>query len=68
MNRTRQYVTAGWRALAAKLIDSGQDELAYDIGKFVDGMPPVRTENALLVEHVRSLEVRTRAEAVDRSR
>jgi hypothetical protein len=61
MNRTRQYVTAGWGALAAKLREGGEGEFAHDIDKFIDRMPPVRTENALLVEPARS-----RAGAVDR--
>lgn len=52
MNRTRHYVAAGWRAVAARLREGGDDELAHDIGKFVDQMPPVQTENALLAERV----------------
>jgi hypothetical protein len=67
MNRTRQYVTAGWRALAARLRAGGEDELANDIGRFVERMPPVRTENAMLVEHIRSLGARSQAGPAERS-
>jgi type IV secretory pathway VirD2 relaxase len=48
MNRTRQYVIAGWRALVAGLTAGGEEELARDVAQFVDRMPSVQTENAML--------------------
>ena len=61
MNRTRQYVAAGWRTLAVKLREAGEDELAHEIGNFVDRMPQVQTENAMIAAHMRNLEARSRA-------
>ena len=65
MTRTRLYVASGWRVLAARLRTSGDDMLARDIDAFVDGMPPVRTETAMLAEHLRS--ARHREGAPERS-
>jgi type IV secretory pathway VirD2 relaxase len=48
--RTRQIVVAGWRALIARLRESGNHKLADDAHAFVSGMPPVRTEKGHLAE------------------
>lgn len=45
----------------------GEDELADDIRRFIDLMPRVQTENAMLIEHMRSLGARTGAGVAERS-
>lgn len=52
MKRTREDVVAGWRSVGIKLSESGDHELADDIRRFVDRMPPVQTEKAMLAERV----------------
>jgi hypothetical protein len=65
MTRTRHYVASGWRALAARLRSRADDTLARDIDAFVDGMPPVRIETAMLAEQLRT--ARHREGAPERS-
>jgi hypothetical protein len=67
MNRTRQYVAAGWRSLAMNLSNFAEDELARNILNFVDHMPPVRTENAILAERAAKLEGRGRTGTLERA-
>lgn len=50
--RTRQAVVAGWRTLEARLRESGDYELADDAHAFVDRMPPVQTEKAMLAQRM----------------
>lgn len=54
MQRTREDVVAGWHNVGIKLRTSGDHELADYIRAFVDDMPPVQTERAMLVESLRS--------------
>jgi len=48
MSRTRLYVVTGWQAVATKLRDGGDEELANEMDQFVTGMPAVRTEQSLI--------------------
>jgi DNA-binding transcriptional regulator YiaG len=50
--RTRQAVVAGWRTLETGLRESGDYELANDAQAFVDRMPPVQTEKAMLAQRM----------------
>lgn len=68
LNRTRQFVVAGWRGLEARLRDAGDDELANDIRTFVDRMPPVQTEKAMLAERTLSQTRRRRIDPLERTR
>lgn len=56
--QTRKEVERGWRAVGEMLISEGQLELAAQVRRFVDQMPPPRTEKervaAGLVERVRA--------------
>ena len=46
--RTRAEVERGWRAAAAILERQGQQDLARDIKRFAELLPPVRTDSQLL--------------------
>jgi hypothetical protein len=60
--QTRKEVERGWRAVGEMLISEGQLELSAQVGRFVNQMPPPRTEKerlaAGLVESVREIRVR----------
>ena len=46
--RTRKEVERGWRAMSEILVREGQPELASQVERFVNQMPPPRTENEQL--------------------
>src|SRR5277367_1590080 len=46
--QTRKEVERGWRALSEILVREGQPELASQVERFVNQMPPPRTENEQL--------------------
>jgi Relaxase/Mobilisation nuclease domain len=48
MVNTRKAVVAGWRAVATMLDSQGQRELAAHVTRFVERMPPPRTEQEAL--------------------
>lgn len=48
MLNTRKAVVAGWRAVAKMLDSEGQGKLAAHVMRFVDRMPPPRTEQESL--------------------
>jgi hypothetical protein len=50
--RTRQAVVAGWRTLEGRLREIGDHELADAAHAFVDRMPPVQTEKAMLAQRM----------------
>ncbi len=50
---TRINVVRGWLTVADQLAKNGQDDLAGHVRRFVDQMPPARTEREWLVEQVR---------------
>ena len=47
--RTRQEVINGWRAMSDILRSEGRHELAHDVQRFIQQMPPARTEKEWLV-------------------
>jgi hypothetical protein len=67
MKRTREDVVAGWRNVESNLRTSGDHALADDVQSFVDHMPPVQTERALLAERVFSATRRSSIEPPGRS-
>jgi hypothetical protein len=70
MLRTRSEVERGWRAVADMLAQDGGHAFARDVRKFVERLPPARTEKEeianVLLQHVR--EARVRKEGLDISR
>jgi hypothetical protein len=50
---TRKSVLEGWRSVSDRLRD-GYPELAEQVRKFVERMPPVRTEKELLMDKLRA--------------
>lgn len=65
---TRRRVEEGWRAVECKLIDEGRIELARDVHRFVERMPPARTDEEWLAHDVltRAQQMRTRELALTR--
>jgi len=51
--RTRQQVERGWRAVSHILAEEGQPKLAAEVRRFIDRMPPARTDREWLVERLR---------------
>jgi hypothetical protein len=51
---TRSAVIEGWRAVRHRLNEDGHGELAEQVRRFVERMPPARTERELLIEKVRT--------------
>lgn len=54
LERTRQDVLNGWRAVSNRLRADGDHELARQVDSFVAQMPPAKTEKRLLIERLRS--------------
>jgi hypothetical protein len=52
LNRTRQEIECGWRAISDILLGVGQTELASRVNRFVDQMPPVRTEKETIADRM----------------
>lgn len=48
LQRTRMEVLRGWKAVRDLLLDEGRDQLADDVGRFVNQMPPPRTDKEWL--------------------
>jgi hypothetical protein len=63
--RTRGVVAAGWHAIRELLATEGHRGLAEQVARFVDQMPPARTEKEQLAFGLRE---RARAEQLERSR
>ena len=59
---TRGRVEQGWRAVARLLDSQGEQRLAESVDRFVEAMPPPRTESEVMIGHL--LE-RTRARVHD---
>ncbi|MGH8175097.1 MAG: relaxase/mobilization nuclease domain-containing protein [Steroidobacter sp.] len=53
LTETRKEVILGWKSVARNLADAGQHELAEDVRRFVNGMPPARTEREWIAYHLR---------------
>jgi hypothetical protein len=50
---TRKAVERGWRSVADKLAKDGHQDLARDVQRFVDRMPPARTERESVAHELR---------------
>lgn len=50
---TRNGVVRGWLGLADHLVENGQHALADNVRKFIDQLPPPRTDRELLVAQLR---------------
>jgi hypothetical protein len=50
---TRNAVENGWRSIAGLLIKEDHRDLANDVRRFVDRMPPVRAERELIAHELR---------------
>ena len=50
---TRTQVERGWLAAAEILERQGQQDLAWYVRRFVDALPPVRTDRELLTQALR---------------
>lgn len=59
--RTRKEVERGWRAISDILASEGRPELATQVRRFINEMPPVRTDKELVAEHL-ILQTRSRSE------
>jgi Relaxase/Mobilisation nuclease domain len=49
---TRRHVESGWRSVASLLAKDAHHDLAGDVQRFVDCMPPVRTERELIAHEL----------------
>lgn len=50
---TRRRVERGWAAVRALLTEQGEPELAARLARFVDRMPPARTDNEWIADDLR---------------
>jgi len=53
--KTRRKVVRGWNEVTDSLVIQGQVELAVSVRRFVDRMPPPRTENEQIAEKWREV-------------
>jgi hypothetical protein len=60
--QTRRDVEHGWRAISRMLERGGQYALAADVDRYVERMPPLRTEKERIAEQLRG---NVRAKAID---
>jgi hypothetical protein len=65
---TRRQVENGWRSVADKLAKDGHADLARDVQRFVDHMPPARTERELIGHELQQRIREPRARDQDRTR
>jgi hypothetical protein len=61
LQRTRMDVVRGWKAVRDLLLDDGRRQLADDVARFVNEMPPPRTEKELLAHELMELARKTHA-------
>jgi hypothetical protein len=54
LQRTREDVLSGWRAVSARLKADGDFELGQRVDSFVTSMPPAKTERRALLGHLRT--------------
>jgi hypothetical protein len=47
---TRREVTRGWLGLSESLRACGRDGLAYEVQRFLKGMPPPRTDRETIAQ------------------
>jgi Relaxase/Mobilisation nuclease domain len=59
LQQTRREIVSGWNAIRERLLVEGQNQLADAVGRFVNRMPPPRTDKAWLahdlIEHSRQV-------------
>lgn len=53
LTETRKEVVRGWQSVANQFADVGQHDLASDVARFVNEMPPPRTEREWVAHHLR---------------
>jgi NAD-dependent oxidoreductase involved in siderophore biosynthesis len=68
LRQSRHEVERGWRAASETLRSQGQTVLAEQTRRFVDGLPPVRTEREWLMAHIREQAQRHRAQEMEITR
>lgn len=61
LQRTRMEVLRGWKAVRELLLVEGQHQLARDVARFVDQMPPAQTEKERLAQELMMLAHQRRA-------
>lgn len=54
LEKTREDVLEGWRAVSARLKADGEHELGARVDSFLAHMPPAKTEKTLRIEHSRT--------------
>jgi hypothetical protein len=52
LTETRKEVTRGWLTIARRLAMSGQHDVASDVRRFVNQLPPPRTEREWVAHHL----------------
>jgi hypothetical protein len=50
---TREKVEQSWQIVASRLENLGEHELAHEVRRFVQQMPPVKTEREWIMHHIR---------------
>jgi hypothetical protein len=53
LSETRKAIEGGWRSVANLLTKDGQLDLAADVRRFIDRMPPARTERESVAYNLR---------------
>jgi hypothetical protein len=61
LRRTRMEIVRGWKALRDLLLVEGRHALANDVARFVNQMPPARTEKERLAHELMALTRQQRA-------
>lgn len=61
LQQTRREVVSGWNAIRNRLLGEGQRQLADEVGRFVNQMPPPRTEKAWLAHELLELASQVRS-------
>jgi hypothetical protein len=67
LRQTRQEVERGWIATSETLTNQGQTALAEQASRFVDGLPPVRTEREWLMAGLLEQAHRQRAKELEKA-
>jgi hypothetical protein len=67
LQRTREAVVTGWRAIARQLEDAGAYELAGSVHRFVEGMPPPATDQVQLARQFSAHNLGQRGDSMERT-
>lgn len=65
---TRHQVESGWNSIANKLAKDGHPDLARDVQRFIDRMPPARTDRELIADNLLQRARGPRVQDQDRTR